>query len=171
MSKYLEILNNDDETALTMAIKKNGSWKTMNTLLKFGAKIPSKRGKGLQNYAIANGFVKTSMILRDLQSNSSEPSHDMTPEFLDCLFTKIINKMDKNKNQNKSKNKNKANSFENGELWLDICLSKQMNKHVKILLNHYNIQPNIDMLVNYCIPPKPDDPETPKYSTLCKLLH
>ena len=30
----------------------------------------------------------------------------------DFLFTKIIDKMDKNKNKNKSKNKNKANTFE-----------------------------------------------------------
>jgi ankyrin repeat protein len=59
----LETENNDGETAMTLAIKKQGFHKTMAILHQQGAKIPSSRRKLLQQYALNNGYTITAKWL------------------------------------------------------------------------------------------------------------
>lgn len=149
----LETINNDGETALTLAIKKRGFHYTVGHLLDKGAKIP--RLKSLERYAIENGFKITAEILSN-QSKLEEKikiNETMTSEYILYCYNREKNKKDFDR-----------------QLYLQVCLAKQMTEIAKELISVYSAQPTIDMLLDHCIPKKADDPETEKYLELAKLL-
>lgn len=89
--EILERLNNDKETALTLAIKARGFFKTIRLLVEAGATIPEHRRKILERYAVDHQF----RITADLISNSAggitnNITRDMTPEYIKFVYDRAI---------------------------------------------------------------------------------
>jgi len=63
-SKPPIVLNNDGETAITLAIKRRGFHKTITMLLDAGFEVPSHRLKGLQKFCVGDGLVTKNIKLR-----------------------------------------------------------------------------------------------------------
>jgi len=152
----LELTNDDEETALTLAIKKRGFHNTIGILLDAGAVIPPGRSKSLEQFAINGGFAITAEIISNVGENSggNEVHESMTPQYIKYSYQKAISK-----------------GIEiNAQNYLEVCLSKCMVDLVRKMIIKHGAQPTIDMLLKYCIPPKPDDPETDKYIELATLI-
>lgn len=174
----LTVKNGDDETAMTLAIKKRGFWVTIETLLKAGATIPSERSKGLEQYAIDNGYPNTAKIISNVSEGSTDVNESMTSEYINFLYN--------NKTENSSlQGSSSPLDQKEADKFLNVCLSKaalseghanssiaqqDMLKLVKELLSKHNAQPAIDMLMRHCVPPKPDSPDVHKYLKLCRIL-
>ena len=149
-------MNIHNETPMTLAIKKNGYWNTINILLNHGGLIPSIRIKALEQYALDNEWSATVEII----SNYGDPSVDvhvgMTPDYIRFQYHKAL-----------------ANhiSFD-VESYLTVCLTKgyQMIDIIKLLLKIHNAIPTFELLMTHCIPPKPDAADTADYIELAKLL-
>lgn len=142
----LELTNNDGETATTLAIKKRGFHMTLLALMNAGASIPRK--KALERFAISHGYTITAQILAN---NSMDVDETMTPEYVEVVY------------QN-AKEQGKLNSN-----FLKVALAKGLIGMTRELLKLGYI-PTIDMLLDYCIPRKPDSPETPHYLELATLV-
>ena len=150
----LNVTNEDNETPITLAIKKGGFWKVIKSLLKHGAEIPSDRVKGLEEYAINNDYVVTGKILGGISESGKTVNKDMATEYIEFLYETSVDK----------------GIDINVYSYLETCLSKCMYNLSKKLIKDHEGDPTIDMLLNYCIPPKPDHPEVDKYLDLTKLL-
>jgi len=146
--------NKDDETPMTIAIKQRGFWKVMKVLLKFGAEIPAGRKEALQKFAINSGFVVTGKMLSGVGESAKSVSKNQTPEEIEFFFETAMEK-----------------ELEiDVESYLEAALHHCMSRLVKTLLKDFGAVPTFDMLVEYCIPPKPDHPEVNKYLDLAKLV-
>ena len=157
----LNDINEDEETAVTLAIKSRGFRRTLKALLKSGAIIPNERKEGLQEFALNNGYVKTSAIIAKQSAISTDINQNMTEDYIMHKYYTIC-----------EVNKDNENSvIFDVQNYLNIAITKCMNKLVKELLSKYSdLDIMINVLLNHAIPPKPDDPETPKYLELCKML-
>lgn len=146
--------NPDGETPFTLAIKGQGFWKVMKILMKIGAEIPDGRKKSLQEYAVDHEYSITGKLLGGIGDSSKEVDHSMTSEYVEFMY--------------EISQENEVNI--NVDCYLDVCLSKSMYKLSKTLIKKHEGKPSIDMLLNYCIPPKPDHPQVDKYLDLTKLV-
>jgi len=151
--------NNDDETAITLAIKKQGFWKCIKMLVRHNAFITDDRLKALEAYAVDIGYVVTAKLLATLSNgnadmNCKQVDIKMTAEYIDFLYDTAIEKKIEFDVQS----------------YLRAALAKRMTKLVKTLLTVHQAVPDINMLMDYCFPEKPDDPETDSYLDLVKLL-
>jgi ankyrin repeat protein/uncharacterized protein YegL len=146
--------NKSNETPLTIAIKKQGFWKVMKVLIKEGAEIPDGRAKALEEFSINNGFVVTGKMLGGVGDSAKEVNHSMTSEYVEFLYEMAMeNEIEINTNS-----------------YLDVALAKQMSNFVKVLIKEHGAVPTIWMLLDHCIPKKPDSPETDRYLDLVKLV-
>jgi ankyrin repeat protein len=152
----IELLNNDGETAVTLAIKKRGFHKTLGHLLDCGAKVPENRKKGLERFAIDNGYGITAQILSNLSENNCSVDESMTPGYI--MFS-----------YNRLKNNAQLDSLD-VHSYFRVCLSKTMVDMVKLLIEKHGAIPTFDYLLEYCIPKKPDHPDTPVYIELAKMF-
>jgi len=144
--------NNDDETAVTLTIKKRGFHHTLGVLVDKGATIP--RMKQLERYAIENGFVITGQFISQFMEGSNTIDASMTAEYIQFIFNRL---------------KNSEKKFDE-QLFLQVALEKNLPLMVTELLETFHAQPTIDMLIDYTIPKKPDDPKTDQYLHLTQLL-
>ena len=154
----LNLENKDGETAVTLAIKKRGFRRTLQILLDNGGCIPESRQKGLEQYAIATGYVDTADIISNYKSNGInsldvEINEGMTRNYVSYMWKKVT---DKNLEFSKQK-------------YLEVGLKVCMTSMVVELLDKYNVEPTIQ-LCEFTMPPKPDHEETSKYLELTKLL-
>ena len=148
------VQNNHGETAITLAIKKRGFWKTVELLLSHGHTIPPNRLDGLKQYAIESGFVKTGNILSGLGENLTSINNSMKVDYIRYLFEQAETKGVQIDVQN----------------YFEVCLGKKIQDIVIKLLTKYGAIPTIDHVMNYCIPPIPDSPETDEYLKLCEII-
>lgn len=148
----IEEKNNDGETAVTLAIKKRGFHHTLGVLVDKGARIP--RVKQLARYAIENGFVLTGQFISQFGDGSTTIDTSMTVEYIQFIYNRL---------------KNAGTPFDK-QVFLGVALEKNMLSMVSELLEVFQAQPTLDMLINYCIPKKPDDPETERYLKLAQML-
>ena len=72
--------NNDGETAMTLAIKKRGYWRTVQCLLGTGAVIDPERSEALEQFAIRNQWVNTAKLIRDQRSMSTGVTMSMSAQ-------------------------------------------------------------------------------------------
>lgn len=56
------------------------------------------------------------------------------------------------------------------QCYLKVCLEKCLVDLVKKLIKDYGAKPTFQMFLEYCIPKKADDPETPVYIELADLV-
>jgi ankyrin repeat protein/uncharacterized protein YegL len=147
----LNILNNDKETPLTLAVKGYGYFKSMNILFKHGALIPDGRSKSLQKYCISGGFIKTAQLIGEMSNLCSEVDHSMSPEFVEILFNKML---DCPKNLDK---------------FLSVTMDKLMISIV-IQLLEMGVKPSYQQVVDYCFPKRPDADDTDKYLELTDIV-
>lgn len=154
--------NKDEESAVTLAIKRRGFWKTIKALLRFGGFVPKHRKKGLEEFAVNHGFLVTAKLLGNLDGenntellkNAKSVTKSMTSDYIEFLYDTAMEK----------------DIDIDVQTYLEVCLSKTMTKLVKFLLHNHEAVPTIDMLLDYCVPPKPDHPEVGKYLALAKLV-
>lgn len=131
----LEQENLAGETALTLAIKKQGRWKSIKILLDAGATVPIDRSDGLQQYAIDNNFKITANMISKIQNKKILLNESMTTEYIEFTYETLIKE-------------NKQIDIEN---FMKICVSKCMIDLVIKLLQIHNAKPSIDMLFESCI--------------------
>lgn len=148
------IENIHGETAITLAIKARGFWKTITLLLKNKHTIPPHRLDGLKQYAIEKGFVKTGQLLSNYGTNSYIVNTTMTDDYIKYLFHEAVDN-------------NITIDINN---YLHVCLAKGIFDIVITLLTKYNAVLTIDMLMNYCIPNIPDSPKTDQLLKLCDTV-
>ena len=130
----LEEENNKGETAMTLAIKARGFWKAINILLEAGAKIPAERRKGLEQYAIDNGFLTTGNLIGNMGENTADIHDRMTTEYITFVYNRAINN-------------GWAIDVQN---YLKIALAKQMIELVKALVAKHDAKPTTEMLMDLC---------------------
>lgn len=158
----LDTTNVHDETPLTLAIKKRGFWLTIKELLNAGAGIPEGRKAALEQFCINHDFEQTASILSNLSEGSGSGSGSidvdvnmsMTPTYIEYVYSRA-----------------KTNQLPvDAHQFLTVSLAKAMPKMVETMIKDHGAVPTISMLLEYCIPPKPDDPETPKYIGLAETV-
>lgn len=146
--------NEDKETALTLAIKKRGFWRVMKALLKADATIPEYRKKALEQFCINAGFELTAKMIASASADVRLADPSMQPAYIKFMYEL-------------AKEKNKEIDADS---YLNSALSHCMHEFVENLLKNEKVTPTIQMLMTHCIPPKPDDPETPKYLRLAEMI-
>lgn len=165
--------NKDNESAITLAIKKRGYHNSMNMLLEAGAIIPSHRLKGLQKYALSEGYTRTGEFLAAAGMDVTIADESMKPNEIKFMFARAL----------KEKKKINAQSYLNTALKYAINESEMM-KIVKTLLDQQfeqssncietdeneKLKIDLPMFRKYCMPPKPDFPEIEKYIKLHKYI-
>eukprot|EP01083_Nonionella_stella_P182434 656511_1 len=151
----IEHTNRDEETALTLAIKKRGYYHTIRILLKYSAKIDPDRSEALEQFAMDRKYIITAKLIRDLRTNSSDPNKFMSAEYLVYLYDDAMS----------------TNKEIDAQKYLELFLLHRMEKYVALMMDKHKAIPNVDMLLKYCIPPtKADDAQTEKYLNVCNLL-
>jgi ankyrin repeat protein/uncharacterized protein YegL len=129
--------NNNGETAITLAIKKNGYWKTINVLMQAGATIPDSRKKALERYCINKQYRTCADIISKCDNIiSTDISNSMTAESIKFIYERA------------TKNGLEINTDE----YMKICLSKCMLDMVKELVEKHHVRPTLDMIFDLCIP-------------------
>lgn len=147
--KYIHRFNNYGESALTMAIKKRGFWKTVELLLNYGAEIPKNRQKGLEQYCINNKYTKCAdVISKHTGTITSTVNDSMTAESIKFIYERAI----------------KNNLEIDFNAYMKICLSKCAIEMVKKLVETHHIQITPEMLFESCVA------DSPNHVNLCKYL-
>lgn len=161
MNKYpdvdINLYNDKNESALTLAIKKRGFHRTIGVLLGAGATIPANRLEPLEKFAADRGLVITAALVRSAGSGSldlTKVETTMTPEYIKFLYDQAM----------------VDNIQINTDSYLTAALANRMSGMVSDLLSNHGANPTITQLLNYCIPPKPDDPETSEYIELATFI-
>lgn len=165
--------NRHDESAVTLAIKKRGFHYTLGALLDAGAKIVASRLKALERYAIDNQFSITAQIIADRGSSSStaeaaesksggaapkkiEIDASATPAYVSYMLERALSAADA--------------AVWSKEQFLNVALCKQMLPIAKRLIDECQAKPTLAMLLEHCVPKKPDAPDTPLYIELAQLV-
>ena len=148
----LEEENEDGETAVTLAIKKHGYHHTLGVLLDSGAVIP--RRKSIERFAIDNGYTITAEIISNYGDGKIEVDETMTDKYVKFMYQKA---------------KGGSGNFDVNR-FLKVCLAKGLDEEAKELLEEYKAEPSLQMLLDHCIPKKPDAPDTDVYLTRAKML-
>jgi len=146
--------NKQNETPMTIAIKKHGYWKTMQILIDNGASIPHGRKKSLEAFAFNSGYVQTAQIIASLGEIVKTAATTMTPEYIKFAYETAMKKQDELDYQS----------------YLNVALHHNMQSFAIELINAHNLIPSIQQLFDHCIPPKPDDPDTARYLELTELI-
>jgi ankyrin repeat protein len=146
----LEQTNNDNETAVSLAIKKRGFHHSLGVLLNAGATIP--RHKTMERFAIENKYVITAQMISSFGEGSTSVDESMTTEYIQYVFNRV-----------------KSKSFD-VQQFFSVALAKRMMPLVKELLDDFKAEPTIDMLNKYGIPKKPDTPDMDQYLQLTRMM-
>lgn len=154
-------INNDDESALTLAIKARGYDKTICLLLEHGANIPQGRKKPLEMFAIANKYKRTATIISALDDNciiSMDVDSSMTVDYIKYTYMRAILSPEFNEKYR--------------SMYFNVALSKGTValKDMVIDLLERGVTPTIKHINEYCMPKKPDAEDIPEYLDLVKLL-
>jgi ankyrin repeat protein len=151
----LNTYNTDGESAVTLCIKKRGFHKSLMVLVGAGANVPSQRKKALERYCIDNKYVRTAALLQQIGDTVTyDIDETMSNDYVRYVYGQA-----------------KAVGKVNAEQYIVVFLAKALLIETQEMLN-LNARVNVDMLNKYCIPPKPDHPETAHYIELAKaLLH
>jgi len=148
----LDTPNRQGETAVTIAIKKRGFHFTLGFLLDAGATLP--RRKSLQRFAVENDYTITAEIISGMGETSTTVDHSMKLSYVKFTYQRAM----------------KSGKEINPEQYLDVFLAKGDKDMAEKMIVEHNAQATVDMLNDYCIPKKADDPETDRYLELAKLL-
>lgn len=132
----IEHTNINGETAVTLAIKKQGFYRTIRLLLNAGATIPANRRRALEQYAIEKGYRVTANLIASTSENITTINKSMGPETIKFIYERNTT----------------LNAKIDVDLYMDICLNKCMVDMVEILLNEYHPQISIDVLFSLCVP-------------------
>lgn len=153
-SVFVNKKNPDNESALTLAIKKRGFNKTVECLLENGATMLG-RAKQLERFAIDNDYIRTAEIISAYNTSTSfNLDTSMTKNYINQIYKRVVaaGKLDGYLQQ-----------------YLEVALSKQMTKMVVELLAK-GAKPNLQMMFKYCYPTKADGPDIPATLEMLKLL-
>lgn len=148
----LELENNNGETAVTLTIKKRGFHFALAHLLDAGAKIP--RTKSIERFAINKGFIRTAEIISNYGDGSLEVDETMTSDYVKFTYQRAIT----------SGREFDVQSF------LNVALAKQLKDLAQKLIYEHKAVPTLNMLVEHCIPKKPDSPDTQDYIELAEMV-
>lgn len=149
--------NNDGETAMTLAIKKRGFDKTISVLLDHGVSVPADRKKSLERYAIDNGYRRTAAIIANLGNDTLEMDLSMTEEYIKYIYQRA---------------KVSTEFLRHKDSYLSTILSKGPTALLSLVedLMLAGVVPTIEHVSEFCMPKKPDAPDTLEYLSLTKLL-
>lgn len=144
--------NNDGESAVTLAIKKRGFHMSLMVLIGAGACIPSGRKKTLERYCIDNKFTRTSVFLQAIGDKVTyDIDETMSEDYIRYVYGQA-----------------KVSNNVNIEQYISVFMAKTMLQETEEMIA-LGATITVSMLNNYCIPPKPDHPETEKYLNLAKV--
>lgn len=156
-------LNNHNETPVTLCIKKRGYTQVLKILLAFGGCIPSDRKDGLQQFCVNNKFTRTATIVSQYIESNAGPliaRSFWTLDFLQFSFDSAV----------ETKREIDFPSF--FDCALSHCAINLLEK-IQAQCDLFSLpcpKFTFEQFLKYCLPPKPDDPETPKYIELTKFI-
>lgn len=140
--------NKDNETALTLAIKKNGFYKTIELLAKFGATIPKDRRQGLEQFCIENKFTETLDRMTNCEDEVDREEKSVSTKTNDSILDEsMTNDTIKFMYDRALKNKLKIDI----ESYTKICLAKCNLEMIKILIKEHGVEIKIEMLFDLCM--------------------
>ncbi|XWV24722.1 hypothetical protein QJ856_gp1061 [Tupanvirus deep ocean] len=142
-----DVENNDGETAMTLAIKKNGYWKTINLLLNAGANIPSSRQKQLERFCIDHSFTISADVISKFGDVSTDVNESMSPQSIKFIYERAV----------------KNNVDIDVGRYMEICLSKHMVDMVKTLVEVHSATITKEMIYDLCVPNNGDALKLSKY--------
>ncbi len=145
--------NSDGESAVTLAIKKRGFHKSLMVLVGAGAVMPSHRKKALERYCIDNKYTRTAALLQQIGDTVTyDIDETMSEDYIRYVYGQA-----------------KASDSVCKEQYLSVFLAKVMPQEAQEMID-MGAQATVDILNKYCIPPKPDHPETERYLDMAKML-
>lgn len=133
----VEQTNNDGETAMTLAIKTRGFWKSMNYLINHGAVIPHERIKGLEKFSIDNHYHLTADIISNY-TNGNINHDEINDKMSDTYIKYIYDKFDK------------ENKLIDVQKLLSICIKKRLCDLIEVLIDKHKAKVKVGMLFDLC---------------------
>jgi len=143
--------NHEEETTVTLAIKKRGYDKCLTILLAQGGDIPRK--KAMEEFAMGRGYRRTAAIIGLFGDVSVAVETSMSKEMVRVKYERAV----------------ALQKPWDATQYLEVCLMNQDLELVEIALKHGGI-PTIDWVVEYCMPPKPDHVDTAVYLDLLRVV-
>lgn len=177
--------NVEGETAVTLAIKKRGFHVSLEILEDHGGGIPAHRRRHLEEFAWDDDYPRTvrqmNMMPDEIESTEISVGPDdqqnqksiqvtefklefdasMNAKYLQLILSRVAQQP---RERLISVTPDRWNEF------LDLCLAKGLVDGARQLIRDHGARPSIAMLLDYCVPPKPDDPQTPHYLELAQLV-
>ncbi len=156
----INLENKLKETALTLAIKRKGFFKTAEVLRSHGAKIPKHRMKGLKKFAEQHGYGVTARFLSrpGLVQQNDEQKMQICDDIDETMSNDLI-----------------MYSYQHAEKvdvqkFLEVACAKRMIELLRDLFAKHKPFPSLTLLMDFCIPKKPDDPQTPTYIEMTEMF-
>lgn len=162
--KYVNKLNNDNETAVTIAIKARGYNNTLELLLKHGGIIPDNRRDKLEAYCINNKYNRTAVII-SCSSNSNNTTFQITEEdskeYIEYTYKNLVEKIIE-----------QVKELDYDPLqFLRVMFKKCMIDNVNDLLKrHTDLEIPCEFLLDYSLPKRADAEDTDVYIELTNIL-
>ncbi len=154
--------NPNTDSAFTLAVKKQGWDKTLAILIKFGVSCSLERMKPLQRYCVDCGYLRTSAILADLINAGGVVSDDISVASAKDLSPAYIRFVYNNW---------KTSGKDTTPFW-KVALSKgyEMFDLAKEVFTENKVQVELDDLMNWCFPRKPDALDTDQYLEMAAFI-
>ena len=146
----LDAENRQHETALTLAVKRRGFYRSAALLHNAGATLP--RAAALERFALSRGHLITAQWLGKCGQGSLDVDDSLTPEAITYIY-------------DRAREKNAVNV---PQFW-QVALGKRMLFLVQTLLEDYAVQPTLDH-VQSTLPKRPDAPDLETCLQLTRLL-
>ena len=154
--------NPNTDTAFTLAIKRQGWAKTLSVLVNAGITCGVDRMKALQRYCVNNGYLRTSAILTDLISAGGNATDDISVESAKEFSVAYVRFLYHNwKTEGKDVSDFWKVSLSKGYELFD--LAKEVHAECKI-----NVE--LEDLLNWCYPKKPDAEDTENYLHMAEFV-
>lgn len=134
----LDYENPGHESAVTLAVKSRGFWRSLTTLLDAGATIPEHRRRALYRYAIDKEFTTTAELVNGAAGGASlDVNASMTPQFITYTVRKGL-----------------AVEFDQARVagYLLVCAQKNLLDLANEILQHYSLYwPTHELLMQLCV--------------------
>ncbi len=154
--------NPNTDSVFTLAIKKQGWDKTLAVIVKFGVSCSVERMKALQRHCVDYGYLRTSAILQDLINAGGVVSDEISVEIAKELSVAYVRFVYNNW---------RSAGRDTSPFW-KVALSKgyEMFDLARAVYDECKIDIEIEDLLNWCYPKKPDAEDTDRYIEMATFL-
>jgi len=158
MSKFPDVSwtkpNRDEETPVTLSIKKRGFFLTLGLLLDQGVTIP--RVKPMERFCLDQGWVRTAKIVSKFGDGSLNVDISMSWDTVNFVYERAL-QSGPPREQEELKSKWSSQEF------LEVALHHKQMEVAQELIQKWSAELTLKQFADYCLPKKPDAPDTADY--------